>query len=209
MLAKKKLLSALAGLAMMSMPVSALAANHHFWNQNAPLHPQAVHAYQRAAAPRFAFNQAGHGGWGNRPLYAANQAGRYRFDNFAHNNGNWFRNSYAGWNSAPGFARAVPPPVYSYGAPYQQYAGAPWNRVNPQYAYNGNYGSGYGNGYGNGNGYENGYAGGNLSLRDRLLRDRAAAYRQLSVRERVGDHNGAQRLSNTINMLNARLARIS
>lgn len=185
MLAKKKLLSAMAGLAMMAMPLSALAANHHNWNQNVPLHPQAAHAYQRRA---------------DRPKYAANQPGRYGWDNHSHNNGNSIRNPYAGWNTPPVFRErpVPPPPIYSYVPPYRQYAANPaWNRLNPPYAYNGNYGNGYG------------YAGGNLTLRDRLLQERAGAYQQLGIRERAGDRNGAHHLWNTIHSLDRQIARVN
>src|SRR5271170_4476493 len=104
MVAKKRLLSTMAGLAMMAMPVSSLAANHHFWSQSAASHPQAAHAAQHAA---------------NRSLYAANQPGRYGWAN----NGNWIRNQYIGRNPPPAFRQpsVLPPSVYSYVRPFSQF----------------------------------------------------------------------------------------
>jgi hypothetical protein len=215
MSARKKLFSAIAGLTMMALPVSALAGDHHHnWNQNFPPRPAIERKQSRPNFPEgraFASNDRG--------AYAWNHRG---WDQGPHNGGNWLRNPYPGWNSAPPRYRPITPPVYSYGPPAGQYAyNPPCDRVTPPNFNNGNYG--YGNGYGGGNGYGfgspndgdsygygNGYQGGNLAAeRNRLLRERAGAFQQLAIREHNGDSNGAHHLRNTIHSLNDQLARVN
>ena len=207
MLARKQLLSALAGLAMLAMPAVAVAESPHTWNQNTPLHPQADHEYQRGERPRYAINQ----GWDNHPHNNG-------WDKRSPNYGNWIRNEHPGWNPPVFRDRPLPPPpVYSYRPGYRQYAADPsCDRLSPPNAYQGNYG-GYGNGYGDGNGYSGGYGygggygnvGGLYALRNNLLQERAGAYQQLEIRQRTGDHNGARHLWNTIHSLDRQIARVS
>jgi hypothetical protein len=211
MSARKKLFSAMAGLAMMAIPVSALAGDHHHnWSQNFPARPAIERKQSRSdvlGGPAFASN--------NRSAYGWNH---HDWDQRAYNGGNWLRNPYSGWNAAPPRHRPIPPPVYSYGPPAGEYAfNPPCDRLTPPNFNNGTYG--YGNGYGGGNSYGYGnpnddggysYQGGNLAAeRDRLLRERAGAFQQLAIREHNGDRDGAHHLWNTIHSLNDQLGRVN
>jgi hypothetical protein len=215
MFARKKMFTAMAGLAMLALPLSALAGDHHHnWNQNAPARPAIEQKQSRLNFP-------------GRRMFASNDHGAYEWNHHdweqhPHNGGNWLRNPYSGWNPAPSRYRPIAPPVYSYGPPAGQYAyNPPCNRMTPPNFVNGNYGNG--NGYGSGNsysygspingdeyGYGNGYQVGNLAAeRDRLLRERAGAFQQLAIRQQNGDSNGAHHLWNTIHSLNDQLGRVN
>ncbi len=215
MSARKQFFTAMAGLTMLALPVSALAGDHHHnWNQNSPARPAIEQKQSRLNFP-------------GRRMFASNDHGAYEWNHHdweqhPHNGGNWLRNPYSGWNPAPSRYRPIAPPVYSYDPPAGQYAyNPPCNRMTPPNFNNGNYGNG--NGYGSGNsysyggpingdeyGYGNGYQVGNLAAeRDRLLRERAGAFQQLAIRQQNGDSNGAHHLWNTIHSLNDQLGRVN
>lgn len=202
--AKSRFISAMAGLAMLALPVSAFASDHHHhWDQS---------AFARSASPAMQMrnNVWQHGGFGgNNPRFAFSHPGA-GWNGYSNHRGNWWRNTNSDWNRPPvfGYRTAVPPPAYGYVPPPNAYAYVPppsrsYFAVPPSY-----YGmSGYPNSYGYGNGY--GYGGENpMTLRDRLLQERAGAYQQLAIRERNGDRNGAHHLWNTINSLNRQLGSV-
>jgi hypothetical protein len=110
MLPTKKLVSAMAGLAMMALPVSAMAADHHHnWNQGNGqfAHSQSFARRPAAVQNQFVHNQAvrnpfprsqarpgldwSHGfGFGSHPNYARNYPGSgWNHPNYASNHPNW------------------------------------------------------------------------------------------------------------------------
>jgi hypothetical protein len=203
MLAKMRLLSAMAGLAILALPVTALASDHHHhWDQSG-FARSAVTSLQ----PRTSFWR-GNGVPANtsRLAFAHPNAG---WNSYRHSDGNWMRNVNRGWNPPPayGYRPSSPMPAYGYVPPPNEYAYIPpaprsyFGSSAASYYGNGGYPNGYGSGYGYGNGNL-------MTLRDRLLQERAGAYQQLAIRERNGDSNGAHHLWNTINSLNRQLASI-
>jgi hypothetical protein len=238
MLPTRKLMSAIAGFAMMALPVGAMAADHHHnWNHNFG-NGQFTHSQNFARRPaavrnQFVHNQAlrdpitlgqarpgldwGRGlAFGTHHNYAWNQSSRQNWAYPPHNNGNLMVNNYREWAVPPsGDFNAVPPQINPYAPPPGQFA---FNQ--PYLPERSNCTNGFANGYGNRYGYANpclgsyGYgksylAGGLLAVRDRLLQERAGAYQQLAIRERNGDHNGAHHLQNTIQSLNQQLSRVN
>jgi hypothetical protein len=194
MLTKKKLLSAIAGLTMMAMPISALASDyHHHWNQSAFAQAPAIHNQPRANFWR------GNGFANNNPRFAFVPPNN-RWNRFEPPAPGSFHTPGWGWNSPSAINYPPGPPAqYGYFSPPREYAYAP-----PPPAYFGAPPSEY---FGNGYGY--GYGGNLMTMRDRLLAERAGAYQQLAIRERAGDTNGAHHLWNTIHSLNGQLARVN
>src|ERR1700733_1535238 len=119
MLQTRKLTSAIAGFAMMALPVSAMAADHHHnWNHNFG-NGQLTHYQNFARRPaavrnQFVHNQAlrdpiargqarpgldwGRGlAFGTHHNYAWNQSNRQNWAYPPHNNGNLMANNYREW----------------------------------------------------------------------------------------------------------------
>src|SRR5271170_3428602 len=110
MFAKKRLFSAMAGLVMMALPVSAIAADHHHnWNQTFAGRPAAVQNQffrSHGLSNQIARNQARPGfGWGGgsafgtHPNYAWNHQSRQNWGNHHNDGGNWMTNAWPGWNA--------------------------------------------------------------------------------------------------------------
>jgi hypothetical protein len=208
MLPTKKLMSAIGGLAMMAMPVSAMAADHHHnWNHNFG-NEQFVHSQNFARRPAAAQNQFVHKplrnpigrdqeqpgldwgrglAFGSHPNYARNQSNRQNWAYPPYNNGNWMANSYREWDVPPsGNFNAGLPQINPYAPPPGQFA---FNQTNwPERS---NCTNGYGNRYGYANpclgscGYGNSFLGscgyGNSFLGGGLM-----ALRDRLLQERAG-----------------------
>ena len=238
MLPTKKLMSAMAGLAMMALPMSAMASDHnHYWNHNfangqstnsrnfarGPASAQNQFVHNQALGDPITHNQAWPGlkwrrgsAFGTHPNYSWNQSNWQNWGYRQYNNRNWMANNYRQYVVPPSGCGALATPVNPYAAPpgafafNQPYMAEQTNCPNANYGYGLGNGYGYANPYLGGYGYRNSYPGGGLMvLRDRLLQERAGAYQQLAIRERNGDRNGAHHLWNTIHSLNQQLSRVN
>ena len=191
MLAKKRLLSAIAGLAILALPMTALASDHHrHWDAGVFARPVVI-----ANQPRANFWRADRVSSIAALTMLSIPTTVGIMASTADRTG--IRNSYPAWNPPPTSSYVPPPREYAYAPPMPQQFFGPSSNY-PDY--------GYGDGYAPENGY--GYGGNQMTVRDRLLRERAGAYQQLAIRERVGDRNGAHHLWNTIHSLNRQLARL-
>ena len=197
MFAKRQFLSTMAGLAMLALPMTAVAADHHHnWKQTSA-------AWAGAERNQPVNFQPGPGVAGNASRFGLARHADH-WNDYRHRDSNWKRG--ANWEWQPpitGYHPLPPRPAYGYVSPPREYAYAPPAAPDCGIA-PANYGDGgYLNGYGDGNDYA---SGNRLTLRDRLLRERAGAYQQLAIRERNGDRNGAHHLRNAIESLNRQLA---
>jgi hypothetical protein len=206
MLPTKKLMSAMAGLAMMALPVSAMAADHHHnWNQNFGngqfAHSQNFGRRPAAVQNQFVHNQALHNpiardqawpghewgrglAFGTRPNDAWNQSHWRDWGYRPRNNGTWMANNYRQWVVPPsGNFSAAPPQVNPYAPPPGQFAfNQPYwpERSNCAYGFANRYGCGV-NSYGYANPYPTGYGYGNSYSGGGLL-----ALRDRLMQERAG-----------------------
>src|SRR5208282_5703163 len=100
MLAKKRLLSAIAGLAILALPMTALASDHHrHWDAGVFARPIVT-----ANQPRANFWR-GPGLVSRHPNYTFNPGHNWNYRQYGRN---WMPNSYPGWNSASASSYVAP-----------------------------------------------------------------------------------------------------